>query len=130
MTAFNGAALFRARKWVRGPKVQHLYEDPSMGPRFLGRGNITEAVAAMKEVEPSMGPRFLGRGNVTGGNLVVVVERPSMGPRFLGRGNDSLTVGIATMGAPSMGPRFLGRGNQVMRYDGKTIFDLQWGRAF
>ncbi len=35
----------------------------SMGPRFLGRGNINQEINLSVGVAASMGPRFLGRGN-------------------------------------------------------------------
>ena len=59
----------------------------SMGPRFLGRGNFSEAAAVPEIASASMGPRFLGRGNGGAAPKLAAETHASMGPRFLGRGN-------------------------------------------
>ncbi len=88
----------------------------SMGPRFLGRGNYARICLSGQSLwGASMGPRFLGRGN----NLLIAgasidQNLASMGPRFLGRGNNEDDAGFWTRLFASMGPRFLGRGNHLL----------------
>ena len=104
--SFNGAALFRARKFKQMSVVLGAYY-ASMGPRFLGRGNSWTMLHAFATINASMGPRFLGRGNKSNIQHHSDPRLASMGPRFLGRGN----------------------ANRIIL----PIWDdtkLQWGRAF
>ena len=88
--AFNGAALFRARRRYHGGQALGLCRVPSMGPRSFERGDPWAPATPTLPRSPSMGPRSFERGDRFSAREGFPRWRPSMGPRSFERGDSTV----------------------------------------
>ena len=128
--AFNGAALFRARRRVHGPEPLQKGDLPSMGPRSFERGDREVVRGARRSGRPSMGPRSFERGDPWKRVDPGLDPPPSMGPRSFERGDVKKMIITRKELMPSMGPRSFERGD-LLKIASESVAGttLQWGRA-
>ena len=135
--AFNGAALFRARRRDDASDGFLYFNLPSMGPRSFERGDLRSRESARRAAGSLQWGRALSSAETTGlepcgpaaaspfnGAALFRARRPrhrarlsygrtmpSMGPRSFERGDGLLRSSRKTAKTPSMGPRSFERGD-------------------
>ncbi len=131
-TSFNGAALFRARKY----HYQYIglihWSQASMGPRFLGRGNSLFFGLFSRLIMCFNGAAlFRARKYIDAIDATTETTLASMGPRFLGRGNSHKFYSMASNPRCFNGAALF-RARKLDEYTDKKTGEnkLQWGRAF